>query len=126
MPEQSTDLHRDSRGILALDELFQDLRYALRTFGKDPAFAFVAVLILALGIGANVAVFSVVNTLLLRPLPFPQSEQLVWFMGNRGEGGLSGVTYNGIPLPDRRHAVCDGVPGGRDSEGLKHRNTFSS
>jgi len=92
--EQAKDLHRDSRGFLVLDELFQDLRYALRTFGKDPAFTFIAVLILALGIGANVAVFSVVNTLLLRPLPFPQSEQLVWFTGNRGEGGLSAVTYN--------------------------------
>jgi predicted permease len=102
--EQAKEHHRETRSLPALEILSQDLRYTFRTLRRDRAFALIAVLILALGIGANIAVFSVVNTLLLRPLPFPDSQQLTWFAGSHGRGPLSGITYNvGVYEEFRRH-----------------------
>src|SRR6185437_154760 len=74
-------------------DCLQDARYAVRSLVRDPGFAAVSILILALAIGANIAVFSVVNTLLLRPLPFPDSRDLVW-IAPPGEFGLSNSTYS--------------------------------
>ncbi|HEV8039018.1 MAG TPA: ABC transporter permease [Bryobacteraceae bacterium] len=71
--------------------LLQDLRYTFRTLRKDAAFTAFAVLIVGLGIGASTTLFSVVNTLLLRPLPFRDPERLAW-VTNYKTGGLSGAT----------------------------------
>jgi predicted permease len=76
---------------MRLDSLLRDLRYTFRTLRREAAFAAFVILIAGLGIGASSTVFSVVHTLLLRPLPFAEPSQLVW-IANRDTAGLSGQT----------------------------------
>lgn len=83
---QTRESLRQRRG-LPLDIFVRDIRYALRQLRKAPAFAAVAVITLGLGIGANTAVFAVVNAVLLRPLPYPKADRLVSVEARNEQGG---------------------------------------
>ncbi len=79
--EQTRENVRDQRGLPWLESFFQDLRFGFRQLRKNAGFTTVAIMTLALGIGANAAIFSVIEAVLLHPLPYPHAERLVYLMG---------------------------------------------
>lgn len=90
--ESAKEGHREARSLPFLELLSQDLRYAFRTMRRDRGFAIFAILIVALGIGACATVFSVLNAVLIRPLPFRDSASLAWIQNSGLDEGLSSHT----------------------------------
>src|SRR5215471_11106318 len=92
---------RDMRRVRLIEDLIQDLRYGLRTLRKSPGFTAVAVLTLALGIGANTAIFSMLEGVVLAPLPYRQAERLVAVLQTRPDNPRGSVS--GPDFQDWRH-----------------------
>jgi predicted permease len=95
--EQTKEACRERRGLPLLESVLKDLRFGLRMLRKNPGFTVIAILTLALGIGANTAIFSVVNTVLLRSLPFPHASQIV---NLSARSTMFDFPYLGLSLPD--------------------------
>src|SRR2546430_8993971 len=94
--EQVKEGSRDMRGTARLESIVRDLRYAMRSLQSRPAFTLTVIATLALGIAANTAIFTLVDALLLRPVPVPHPEQLV-IVGDPAAGNKNNV---GSPVPD--------------------------
>jgi hypothetical protein len=111
---------RDASGIRFVDTVMQDLRYGLRILSATPSFTAIAVLTLALGVGASTAVFSLVNAILLKPLPYPNPERIAipWRIAPPGMNlGYSEIPW-GRGLPQDFRTVSDVRIGRRFPERL--------
>jgi len=91
---QLKEVNRELQGLPAIQMFFQDARFAVRMLRRNPGFTVVAVLTLALGIGANTAIFSVVYAVLLRPLPYPKADQLLNVFQAKPQDGIGGTGWS--------------------------------
>ena len=91
MPQPSLTNRADAYSFVSLEYIWHDVRFAVRSLLKAPAFTVVAILVIAVGIGANTAVFSVINTVLLKPLTYPDPPSLVHLMNTGDQGSFPGA-----------------------------------
>ena len=101
--DQVKEMCRDARGTRWVDETAQDVRYGLRGFRKNPGFTIVAIVTLAIGVGASLAIFNLVDALLLRPLPVPNPSELITFTRWIGNNPSESFSYPQVrELAERR------------------------
>src|SRR5262245_61040888 len=111
-PRESVLLGSNRRNSM-FGDIWQDVRYAVRTLGKNPGFAAIAVLTLGLGLGANTAIFSLINTALLRPLPVERPDRLVTLNNAAGRGMFPAFSYPNYKDLRDRNGVFSGLLGSR-------------
>src|SRR3954469_20839908 len=117
--EQAKQLHRDERAFQGLSHILQDTRYTFRQLRRSPGVTVTAILMLALGIGATTAIFSIVEGVLLRPLPFPDSDRLV-ILGDVLEGShCASCAQSSVTPPDIRNYM-------RDTQSFSHLGGYRS
>jgi predicted permease len=107
--EQKKEACRDTDRLRWVEDLIQDLRYGLRQLRRNPGFTAVAIITLALGIGANTAIFSVVNAVLLKPLPYPHPHQLVEVWRTHGRGWVGSVSIPDLNDWQEQNTVFQGI-----------------
>src|SRR4051812_12222308 len=99
------------RSLPCIEDAWRDLRFALRSLAKVPSFAAIAVLVIAVGIGANTAVFSVINTVLLKPLSYPNPESLVMLMNTGPQGSFPGANVPKFNIWRQQTRIFEAVAG---------------
>jgi predicted permease len=132
--DQVKEAYRDLGRFRWVEEFWQDARYGARMLRTQPGFTIVAALTLSLGIGANTAIFSVVNALVLNPLPYPDPKQLVWvtnvFRGDELIGGVMYFTYQDESKTLDHLAAYEAstikVEGGDESDGVNYAKATAS
>jgi len=108
--EQTKEAYRERKGLPMLETFLQDLRFAARMLGKNPGVTTIVVLTLALGVGANTAVFGLVNGILVQRLPVPAPEQIVALVIQSGESGLGALGFSYpqfVQFREQTEPVCE-------------------
>src|SRR5256714_8259925 len=101
----------DASSFVSLEYLWHDVRFAVRSLLKSPAFTVIAVLVIAVGIGANTAVFSVINTVLLKPLSYPDPQSLVILTTTGPQGSFPGANVPKFNIWHQQTRIFQAVAG---------------